>query len=431
MKIGLVVEHFDPRRGGLEQWAWQFVQALQNRGHQVWVISRSFSAEADRLGICCCQTPAGLSRLGFARVAEQWLRQLDLDIIHDTGAGWYCDVFQPHWGSWLALTERKLLLLPRWLRPCKRILIRYLPRYREIRRLLEGQYRSDGRLFLALSTQAAKDFQHFHGVPPEYIRIVHNGVDIERFHPANRSRWRSQLRRQFGLDEETMLVLIVAHNFRLKGVPTVQEAVCRLAARGRRVQLWVVGGRRQGASHGGNGRAESQGPIRFLGPVEDTVPYYAAADLYVHPTLYDTFSLVVLEAMASGLPVITSRFNGVQELLHSGREGYVLDDPLDVEELVRKMEICLDPGIRQQMGQSARRLAEQHPFEKNVEEIWEVYQEVLSGDGQARRRDREEDRQTCWETSSSWARAVCRTPVRAAFPLQELKDGNWAGDRLF
>jgi len=431
MKIGLVVEHFDPRRGGLEQWSWQFVQALQNRGHQVWVISRSFCPEADRLGICCCQTPPGLSRVGFAQVAEQWLRQLDLDIIHDTGAGWYCDVFQPHWGSWLALTERKLLLLPRWLRPCKRWVMRCLPRYREIRRLLEGQYRSDGRLFLALSAQAARDFQHFHSVPPEHIRVVHNGVDIQRFHPANRTRWRSEIRRKFGVDEETLLVLIVAHNFRLKGVPTVLEAVRRLAVRGRQVQLWVVGGRRQGACNGWMGRRKGQGPVCFLGPVEDTAPYYAAADLYVHPTLYDTFSLVVLEAMASGLPVITSRFNGVHELLHSGVEGYVLDDPLEVEELVRKIEICSEKGIRQQMGQSARRLAEQHPFERNVEEILQIYQEVLSRDRQARRRDREQDRRICWEAGGRRASAVCWTSARVASSLQEMQDGNWAGDRLF
>ncbi|MCS7305971.1 MAG: glycosyltransferase family 4 protein [Thermoguttaceae bacterium] len=377
MKIGVVVEHFDPQRGGLEQWSWQFVHALRERGHQVWVISKTFCLQTARLGISCCQVPAGLSRLGFAQVVEHQLRQLDLDIIHDTGAGWYCDVFQPHWGSWLALTEQKLLLLPRWLRPWKRMLIRYLPRYREICRLLAKQYRSDGRVFLALSSQAARDFQHFHGVPPDKIRVVYNGVDIRRFHPENRGRWRQDIRRQFHLNEETLVVLIIAHNFRLKGVPTVIKAVRRLASRGVPIHLLVVGGRRSGANHNSNVRAGGKGLVSFVGPVEDTAPYYAAADLYVHPTLYDTFSLVVLEAMASGLPVITSRFNGVQELLHSGREGYVLEDPLDVEELVGKIEICCDQKLREQMSEAARQLAEQHPFDKNVEQILQIYQEVF------------------------------------------------------
>ncbi len=426
MKVGLVVEHFDPRRGGLEQWSWQFAQALRERGHQLWVVSRSFSPQAHRLGISCCQVPPGVSRVGFAQAAEQRLRPLDLDIIHDTGAGWYCDVFQPHWGSWVALAERKLLLLPRWLRPCKRIIIRYLPRYREIRRLLEGQYRRDGRLFLALSAQGAQDFQHFHSVPPDSIRVVHNGVDIFRFHPKNRQRWRSLIRQQFGLTEDTLVALIVAHNFRLKGVPIAIQAVHRLAVRGWPIQLLVVGGRRLGTHHAAKGRLDGKGPVHFVGPVEDTAPYYAAADLYVHPTLYDTFSLVVLEAMASGLPVITSRFNGVQELLHSGREGFVLEDPLDVKELVAKMEICFDARIRQQMGQAARRLAEQYPFEKNVEEILQVYQEVLLRKGACQPRIPQESRWTFWEgredTSDGYPWAAQWLPG-----LQELQDGNRTG----
>jgi len=431
MKIGLVVEHFDPRRGGLEQWSWHFAQALLQQGHQVHVICRSVAPEAAAIPMDCHQVPWGLNRLGFAEAVDQKLRQMDLDIIHDMGAGWYCDVFQPHWGSWLALAEQKLLLLPRWLRPWKRLVIRYLPRYREIRRLLERQYRNDGRIFLALSRQVAWDFQHFHGIQPEHIRVVYNGVDIRRFTPQNRSRYRGEIRRKFGLDEQTLVALIVAHNFRLKGAPSVIEAVRRLAAQGLPVHLLVVGGKRRPSTHQENGQSHSDGPVSFVGPVEDTAPYYAAADVYVHPTLYDTFSLVVLEALASGLPVVTSRFNGVRELLHSEVEGYLVEDPLDPKELAGKIEIFCDPEIRAQMGRAARQLAEQHPFQKNVEEILSVYEETLRRNLRGRCGNREGNR---------WGPFVCRRTCRPAMsapasgrpkPLQETQDGYRTRDRLF
>lgn len=431
MKIGLVVEHFDPRRGGLEQWSWQFAQALLDRGHEVHVICRSFCREAEETGLSCRQVAGGLSRLGFAQSAEEMLREMDLDIIHDTGAGWYCDVFQPHWGSWLALAEQKLLLLPRWLRPWKRLAIRCLPRYREIRRLMDRQYRNDGRLFLALSVQGARDFQRFHSIHPEHIRIVQNGVDIRRFCPENRRRYRAEIRRRFGLEEDTLTALIVAHNFRLKGAPVVIEAVRRLAASGDRVHLLVVGGKQRCSLTVGNGCRDRSQAVTFVGPVDDTAPYYAAADVYVHPTLYDTFSLVVLEAMASGLPVVTSRFNGVQELLHSGVECYLLDDPLDAKELMEKIKFFGDPGIRARMGQAARRLAEQHPFDKNVEHVLSVYEEVLQRNIRQQRRISE---------GNEWRPFVCRRtpPVGAeekhstpVFRLQETRNGYRTGDRLF
>jgi UDP-glucose:(heptosyl)LPS alpha-1,3-glucosyltransferase len=113
--------------------------------------------------------------------------------------------------------------------------------------------------------------------------------------------------------------------------------------------------------------------VTFLGPVADPVPFYAAADVYAHPTWYDPCSLVVLEAASSGLPVITSRFNGAGELLTEGVEGFVLDDPGDVALLADRLRRVLDPDAQHAMGHAARRLARRHTHQRNVREIVEVY----------------------------------------------------------
>jgi len=116
MRIGLVLEQFDPRRGGLECWTARFAEQLVGRGHEVHVVARQFNLGSDAAAVVAHPLPQARTRLAFATAAEATLRSLPLDVIHDMGAGWYCDVFHPHGGSWNSVTERKLLLQPRWYR---------------------------------------------------------------------------------------------------------------------------------------------------------------------------------------------------------------------------------------------------------------------------------------------------------------------------
>ncbi len=377
MKIGLVLERFDPGRGGLEQWCWQFATGMIARGHEIHAIAGYFSEAVLRQPIIVHQLRPTRSRLDFGLAAEEAARGLNLDLVHDTGAGWYCDVFQSHNGSRTAAIEQSVQLLPRYMRPAKRAAVRFLPRYREFAALARRQYVDDGRIFLALSYRVADDFRRLHGVRPERIRIVPNGVDTDRFSPEHREEHRRAVRRRLGVDESTLLLLIVAHNFRLKGVPTLIKAISRLNAAKRSVHLAVVGGkhlrsyRRKARSLGVGSR------VTFTGPMGSAVPFYAAADVYVQPTFYDPCSLVVLEAMASGLPVITSRQNGVSELYADGVEGGTIDDPSSVNELLERLEPMFDQSVRLQMGQAARQTAMEHTVERNFAEIEAVYDEIL------------------------------------------------------
>ena len=376
MRIGLVIPSFDPRRGGAEQWTWQFARLLAKRGEEVHVLASRFGALADDPALTRHTLVPGRSRMGFGIAAEEAARNLSLDVIHDMGSGWHCDVFQPHGGSRKASFEQNLLLNHPWLRPAKRFSMGFLPRYREFRRLARQQFRNDGRLFLALSRMVARDFVRFHEVPASQIRIVYNGVDLERFSPDLVPRYREQVRRKLGLSDE-VLVLIVAHNFPLKGVPTLLRSIGQLVQRGERVRLVVAGGKRLTryramADYVGAGLATT-----FLGSVDDAAPLYAAADIYVQPTFYDPCSLVVLEALATGLPIVTSRFNGAGELMTPGVEGYIVEDPANAEELACYLADLLDPEKRKHMGIAARKLAEAHSLERNCDEILAVYREQI------------------------------------------------------
>ncbi|MFH1923203.1 MAG: glycosyltransferase family 4 protein, partial [Planctomycetota bacterium] len=138
-----------------------------------------------------------------------------------------------------------------------------------------------------------------------------------------------------------------------------------------------VGGKRLRHYERTTARLGAASAVTFTGTVHDTVPFYAAADVYVHPTYHDSCSLVVLEALASGLPVITSRLNGAAELLTEGVEGAVMPDPADVDDLLARLEPMFDPSVRIRMGRAARRLAMEHTLERNVNEVLAVYEEVV------------------------------------------------------
>jgi UDP-glucose:(heptosyl)LPS alpha-1,3-glucosyltransferase len=378
MRIGLVLDAYDPRRGGVEQWTHQFATQLLAAGHEVHAVARSFAPGAAPAGLQCHAIEAGSSRLQFAAATEAKLRTLALDIVHDTGCGTYADVFQPHGGSRVAAFEQNVALMPAWQRPWKRTFARWLPRYQEFAALCKRQYANDGRVILALSNMVAEDLRRFHGVPREHLRVIYNGVDTDRFSPAWRATYREEVRARLGVRDEVLL-LIVAHNFRLKGVPTLLKATARLVRAGLTLRVAVAGGKHLSAARRSARRLGIEHCTTFLGSIDDVVPYYAAADVYVQPTFYDPCSLVVLEALASGLPVITTRHNGAGELITPGKEGEILANANDAEALATSlMPLVTSPELRDRMGLAARKLALEHTHEKNREAITKVYEQILA-----------------------------------------------------
>ena len=129
MRIGLVIEHFNPHRGGAEQWTYQFTEQLLAGGHEVHIIAGVFAESTRDMPIVRHRVEGLGSRLGFAESAEETLKKLPLDVVHDMGSGWTCDLFESHDGSRFAQWQQKLNAMPPWMRPAKRRLMQVLPRY--------------------------------------------------------------------------------------------------------------------------------------------------------------------------------------------------------------------------------------------------------------------------------------------------------------
>ncbi|MBI2477104.1 MAG: glycosyltransferase family 4 protein [Planctomycetia bacterium] len=263
-------------------------------------------------------------------------------------------------------------------------MIRILPRYRAFRMLMERQYRDTERIVLAVSEMCAKDYQRYHGVSADRIRVVYHGTDTDRFSPDRRHKFRDVVRHQLGIAESEVAFIFVGHDFGRKGLRTAVRAVRSLADEGFPVRLLVVGERKLRKRRFRSD--DRRDVVLFTGRVTDTVPFYAAADALVLPTFYDPCSLTVGEAMASGLAVVTTRANGASEMLSDGRDGFVLDDPADDVATCDRLRLLLDSELRARMGAAARQTALRYPLDRNCDEIIEIYETVIQRRPQSQRR---------------------------------------------
>jgi UDP-glucose:(heptosyl)LPS alpha-1,3-glucosyltransferase len=383
MRIGIVTFELDRHSGGMGHWCWQFVTALAARGHEVHVVVQRLGSSTLPPSVATHVVNHAASRAAFASAAEAYVKRLDVDVVHDMGAGWTCDVFQPHGGSHLAWLSRRLDMLPAWLRSVKRPFDAMLPRQRDFLRHARRQFDlrgAAGKTFIALSNGVANDLAERHGIRPDQIVVVPNGVDCGRFSPTHRAIFRDDMRRQLGIADETAMLLLAAHNFRLKGVPELLRAASRLVANGRDLHVVIAGGKRLSKWRLVSARLGLANRATFVGSVVDMTPYYAAADAYVHPTYYDPCSLVLLEAAASGLPIVTTRrCNGAAELFVEGGEILTFDDPRDSDALYARVDALFNAQLRERLGAAARRVALRHPYERNVAEILRVYEQRRGG----------------------------------------------------
>jgi UDP-glucose:(heptosyl)LPS alpha-1,3-glucosyltransferase len=232
------------------------------------------------------------------------------------------------------------------------------------------------RAIIANSRMGKSEIMELYGVPAGKIHVVYNGIDAGSFALEERERYRQLLADQYRLEEGELRILYVGSGFKRKGVPALIEAAARLKIPFR---LFVVGKGRSASLMRRARRLGIADRILFTGPVREVERFYLGCDLFAFPTLYDPFSNATLEAMACSLPVLTSHFNGVAELITEGVEGVVVEDPLDAAEIARGIEKFADAGDRRRMGAQAAQRVAPLTMERNTRETLAVIETVLAG----------------------------------------------------
>lgn len=386
LKIAFILDRYLPSRGGERYFSW-LAQELASRGHEVHIFATTAEiipgTEYQLHHIPVLQYPHSLRIFSFLRNSARAIQQYDFDIIHGVGRTLAMNIFNPHGGVEKAYLKQEFSSITNRFYYVFKFLKRYLSPQHYVKVWVQRrQYVNDKvKKIIAISRMVKEDIIRYYGVPEEKITVVFNCVDLDRFHPKNRVIFRKGKRRNLGIDDSTLLLLFAGNNYRLKGLEPLLHALIYLRRWfvNQPFHLLIVGRGRIGPYlRMARGLGVSDLTL-FLGPVKEMEQWYAASDIYVHPTFYDSCSLTVLEALASGLPVITSRFNGAADVIISNKGGKVLEDPADVEDLAESIAFYFDEDRRNEARVVAREWMETYSPTSNVEETLRVYHEVAGG----------------------------------------------------
>ena len=382
MKIALNIYKYLPTKGGGEGYLANFANQLAERGHEVHIYASKWESDNNKIRyhtIPSIRFPKFLKDVSFVINSYKLMAKNDYDIVHVVGRALGMNVFNPHCGVEKAWLKQDLLSVQcPYFRLLKRIIKFFSFRQNYILWLDRKQYTGKGVFrIIAISDMIKNDIVKYHNIDPQKIDVVYNGVDLKRFNPDNKNKYRKVIRDELSLGEE-FVILYISNNFRLKGLLTLVKSLGELKKVGMDFKVLIIG---RGNEAPYRKLAKKLGCIDnllFLGHVGEIEKYYAASDLYVHPTFYDSCSLVTTESLASGLPVITTVFDGASGIMEDGRDGFIIRDPKNYIALAEKISLFFNDEFRHKASIAAREKAEKYPAEKNCEEIIEIYKEVVA-----------------------------------------------------
>lgn len=372
LKIALIRQRYTPF-GGAERFVSRAIQALREQGAEITLITRRWESDGNMTALTC--DPLYLGSLwrdwSFSRCVQRTLADRDFDLVqsHERIPG--CNVYRAGDGvhrEWLVQRRRVLGAFGR--------LSLLLNPYHHYTLAAERRLFSSPLLQAVIcnSRMVQDELCRYFGLPREKLPIIYSGVDTGEYHPGLRTLHRQATRTAHQIPADAPLFLFVGSGFERKGVPVLLHALAQVPT----AYLMVVGKDKQQAKiERLSTKLGLSSRVRFLGGQQDVRPFYGAADAFVLPTLYDPFPNVALEAMACGLPVITSSKSGAAELIEQGVEGFVCD-ALDTAALARHLATLVDPVAAIRMREAARAKVEPFSLERMGEALLDLYRSLLS-----------------------------------------------------
>jgi UDP-glucose:(heptosyl)LPS alpha-1,3-glucosyltransferase len=316
MRIAVVCRPF-VYHGGVETATAGLLSELALRGYSVDLITTPPQHEMPGVTIrplAVPHQPSLVRLLAFAMAARAATRRGNYDIVQSHERCLDQDVYRAGEGThrgYLAAMGRRLP--------------KANPYHRMVMWLESGIFRLQrARHIVAISRLGKQEIERLYGPPAEHVSVVYNGVDLVRFHPERRSGLGESLRRELGLDGSAWTVLFVGSGFERKGLGPLIEGVSLLKAG--KTRLLVAGKGRTEPFRSLADRLGIASQILWLGPRPDVERLYAVADAVALPARYEPFGNVHLEALASGVPVLSSRRAGGSELIADGENGAVVEE---------------------------------------------------------------------------------------------------------
>jgi len=375
LKIALVCKKYSQENGGMERYTVFLSRELLRAGHQVHIFANVWQEEP---GVVIHRVPmlhfsSPMKNLSFAYFSKQALSKARFNVVHSMERIFCPDIFRVSDGI------NPVQLLQRHPNPAFRRFKAIGPR-RLVLGYLERKLFVDGgcKIIMTNSQLVKGQIVEHYKVDTKKIKVIYNGVNTLRFHTGVRERYSTSVRAKYGIGRDELVFLIISNDFKLKRVDLILKAMALLKKKG--VRLLVIGNDKQRPYQRWARKNNLEKQVLFLGPKENIERYYAASDIFILPTIYDAFANVCLEAMACGLPVITSVTNGASELIQDGKHGYVLNTQ-EPDELVRRIEALEPLSERSRMGKDAAARAKRFTMDRHISELLKLYERIRDKDG--------------------------------------------------
>ncbi|PAS95988.1 MAG: hypothetical protein BSR46_16125 [Candidatus Dactylopiibacterium carminicum] len=383
LHLAIVRQAYNPF-GGAERFIERALNSLGPDAVRVTLLTRKWNSEPrPGMAVRLLRTP-GLGRLlrdiSFTRSVRTLIRSQVFDLVqsHERIPG--CDIFRAGDGlhvSWLEQRARTLGTLGR-------LLQRLSPWHRYILRMEARMFAHPHlRAVICNSEMVRQDVARRYPRLASRLHLIHNGIDLAHFHPGLRAQYRDSIREQLGVPESARVVVFVGSGFERKGVGQLLAAMAEPGLT--QAELWVIGKDKHARRF--QRRAQQLGVasrVRFLGPKKDVAPYLGAADAFALPTLYDPMPNAALEALASGLPVLSSIQSGAAELIQLGQNGERVD-ALDIHGIAtalgRLLEAAHDPSQQPALASAARQSVAAMSQESMAAELTALYRQLLGQPG--------------------------------------------------
>jgi UDP-glucose:(heptosyl)LPS alpha-1,3-glucosyltransferase len=372
MKIALAHKRLD-FRGGTERVFFQTALGLRDRGHEVHLFCQKFCVPVPA-GVAIHRIP-GLARprtarlLTFGMFAPLVIKQFGCDVIVSFDRLIQQDLFRSGGGPHKVFIEKMRDHGGRW----KSLWYRVSPYHRLALAIEKRQLSATGsRRIVAVCEQTKREMIEAYGMAEKKIVVIHNGVDHARFNPCRREAALPRIRGQLGIPDDSQVVLFVGSGFRRKGL----DRLLRLWREPTmsRTYLVVVGNDVRLSGYKAAWRHEPR--VIFAGPRSAVEEFYAAADLLVLPSIQEAFGNVVLEALATGLPVVSVKGIGALDKVEGDLRTGILENPDDPGELQKRISWLLDPARWPELSRQARQAAEKYSWKAYIENFEAVLFEL-------------------------------------------------------
>jgi UDP-glucose:(heptosyl)LPS alpha-1,3-glucosyltransferase len=374
MRLALVRQRYTPF-GGAERFVERALAALGESGVAVSIYTRSWPTDASARATPVIVDPPYVGSLwrdwGFHRGVCRALAAAPAQLVQSHERVACCDIFRAGDGVHAVWLEERA----RAAGPLARLRQLANPYHRYTLRAEARLFASPRLKAVICNSRMVRDeiAQRF-AVAGERLHVVYSAVDRGRHNPDRARRDRETLRARLGIGGGVTALLLVGSGYERKGVATALRALARVDD----AVLVVVGRESRIGRYEALARALGvAGRVRFAGPQADPVPYYGAADAFVLPTLYDPLPNAALEAMACGLPVVTSTKSGAAELVEQWECGFVCAAS-DVAGLAARLAALRDPGLRATLGGRATAGIAALDPERMLAQLLSLYRTLLA-----------------------------------------------------